>query len=159
MDTAVKNTRVEFKLAEGITKSQVATMATNAVDAVLEKGNILQVAEVLSGMEAFIKAVKADPRFPDYVREELAKSSGKYTTASGAKIEACETGVSYDFSQDIEWSALNEGLEKIKADLKAREERLKKIEPGKLLVDQDTGESLVGPVRSSKSSYKITLAK
>jgi hypothetical protein len=160
METAVKNTRVEFSLREGLTKADIARMATNAVDGVLEKGNVLQIAEVLSGMEAFIKAVKADPRFPEYVREELAKHpKGKYESASGAKIELKETGTSYDYSHNPQWVELNSQEAAIAEKRKALEERLKKIPAGTVLVDEESGETLCGPAKSSKSSYAVTLAK
>ena len=42
---------------------------------------------------------------------------------------------------------------------KQREELLRKIAPGRMAVDPETGEVLEGPFKTSKSTYRITLAK
>jgi len=42
---------------------------------------------------------------------------------------------------------------------KKLEESLRKIPTGKTLVDDETGEVFIGPPKSSKSSYKVTLSK
>ena len=77
----------------------------------------------------------------------------------GAKVEICETGVKYDFSLNEEWVRLAEAEAAIAEKRKALEERLKKIPAGKSLVDNETGEFLIGPAKSSKTSIKVTLAK
>jgi hypothetical protein len=159
MATAVKNTRVEFSLRDGMKKSEISAMATAAVDGVLEKGNILQIAETLAVMDHFAKEVKKDPRFPDYVREELAKNGGKFTSASGAKLEACEAGTTYDYSNNPEWVRLSADAEAAVNARKELEKRLQTIPAGKQLVDGETGEALIGPAKSSISTYKVTLAK
>jgi hypothetical protein len=144
---------------EGLSKSQIATSAKNAVDHILEHGGALQVAEILATMEQFIKDVRKDERFTDYVREEAGKWNGKYSTPSGTKIELCETSVSYDYSQDSKWVELKGEVDFLTKELKEHEEKLKTIPAGKLLVDDTTGEVLTGPARTSKSSYKISIAK
>jgi hypothetical protein len=154
--------QVENKLpaiTHGLTKTQIAELAKFGVDYVLETGQPELVAEQIAVMENYIKAVKADERFTDYVREELLKNKGKITTASGAKIEACETGISYDYSTNPTWIELSTEEKRIAERRKAVEDILKKIPAGKSLVDDETGETLIGPAKTSKSSYKVTLAK
>jgi hypothetical protein len=146
-------------ITPGMTKAQIGQAACSLVDTLLENGNVLLAAEGLSAMEAFAKEVKADPRFTEYVREELAKTGGKYTTTSGAKVEIKETGVSYDYTSNPQWVELNDQVKAAEEKRKALEERLKKIPAGKMLVDEETGETLIGPAKSSKSSYAVTLAK
>lgn len=154
--------QVENKLpviTSGLTKTQIEELAKFGVDYVLETGDPTMVAEQISAMEAYIKAVKKDERFTEYVREELAKNGGKLTTASGAKIEMVEAGVSYDYSKDSHWNELSAYQDVITQELRALEDLLKTIPPGKLLVDEESGVSFVGPVKTSKSTYRVTLAK
>jgi len=46
---------------------------------------LLEVVEAVSVMEDFIKGVRRDERFVDYLREELQKYQGKFTTKAGQK--------------------------------------------------------------------------
>src|SRR5213083_1031365 len=92
--------QVENKLpaiTHGLNKTQITELAKFGVEYVLETGQPELVAEQIAVMENYIKAVKADSRFTDYVREELIKNKGKITTASGAKIETMEGGTKYHF--------------------------------------------------------------
>jgi polyribonucleotide nucleotidyltransferase len=146
-------------ISTGLSKTQIKVLADSAVSGVLEDGNVLQVAEALSAMDEFVKTVRKDDRFIDSVIEELGKSKGRITTASGAKIETTEAGVSYDYSQNADWKELDSQIKELTEKRKAIEEVLKKIQPGKMLVDEETGETLVGPAKTSTSSYKLTLAK
>lgn len=147
-------------IGEGLTKKQIEQLATLSVEDVRERGNVFQVAEAISCIEQFARAVKGDERFVEYLRDELLKNKGRITTASGARIEACETGTSYDYSLHEEWCKLNKEIESLTEKRKALEDKLKKIPAGLALVDPDGGEMLlIGPARSSKSSYKVTLAR
>lgn len=111
--------------------------------------------EVIFGKDG----IPGDSQLIDYAREELAKHNGKYVTPRGVKFENAETGTRYDYSTNEIWQEANRELEAAKEKKKLVEERLKKIEPGKLLVEPTTGETLMGPVKTSKSSIKVTLAK
>jgi hypothetical protein len=160
MESAIKNTRVQFPLADGLTKTEVAQMADAAVAQVVSKGNFFQVAEVISAMEEFTDKVRKDPRFVDGLLEELNKfPQGKLTTPSGAKLEACETGVKYDYSHNEAWAELEGQIKELTEKRKAIEDKLKKIPAGKLLVDESTGEAWIGAPKTSKTNYKLTLAK
>src|SRR5215213_6558353 len=85
-------------IREGLSKKQIADLADESVGRVLEDGNVFQVAEALAAMEEFVKTVRKDERYVQYLRDELAKHQGRLVTASGAKIEMCEAGVAYDYS-------------------------------------------------------------
>jgi hypothetical protein len=134
-------------------------MAFSSVDAVLEEGNIFQVAEAIAAMEEFVKAVRKDERFIDFLRSELIKYNGRLETSSRAKIELCEAAINYDYSSDGTWKMLDEKIQLLVEKRKLREEELRKLAPGRMAVDPDTGEVLEGPRKSSKSTYKITLAR
>jgi len=146
-------------IKEGLTKKQIASLADGSVDNVLEEGNVFQVAEALAAMEEFVKAVRKDERYVQFLRDELAKHHGKLTTASGAKIEACEAGVSYDYSGSAEWNELEEAIKMLTERKKAVEEKIRKVAPGRIAVDHETGEVIEGAFKKSKSTYRITLAK
>src|SRR5215218_287591 len=97
-------------IKEGLNKKQIAQLADQSVDNVLEEGNVFQVAEALAAMEEFTKAVRRDERYVEFLREELTKHRGRLVTSSGAKIEVCEAGVSYDYSHSAEWREIEEQI-------------------------------------------------
>src|SRR4051812_22482571 len=97
-------------IGDGLSKKQVANLAGQSVEHVLEEGNVFQVAEALAAMDEFVKCVRKDERFVQFLRDELVKHHGKLITSSGAKIENCEAGVSYDYSGSAEWKELEEKI-------------------------------------------------
>lgn len=143
----------------GLSKAQISQLARQSVDNVLEEGNVFQTAEAIAAMEEFVKSVRKDERFVDFLRDELAKHHGRLLTSSGAKIETCEAGVSYDYSHYAEWRILDEQIKLLSTQKKTLEEKLRKVAPGKIAVDPETGEVLEGPLKSSKSTYRITLSR
>ncbi|HTM92222.1 MAG TPA: hypothetical protein VL095_07385 [Flavisolibacter sp.] len=146
-------------IKEGLSKKQIAELADQSVSSVLEQGNVFEVAEALAAMEEFVKNVRKDERFVDFLRDELTKHRGRLTTNSGAKIEICEAGVSYDYSGNGEWRELEQQIKMLTDQRKAVEEKLRKLGPGRMAVDPETGEVLEGPLKTSKSTYRITLSK
>ena len=108
------------QIREGLNKNQIKAIAGTSVEAVLEEGHVFQMAEALAAMEEFIKTVRKDERFVQFLRDELAKHGGRLQTASGAKIESCEAGVSYDYSGSAEWKELNDQIQEL-------EERRKQV--------------------------------
>lgn len=146
-------------IREGLSKKQIAELADNSVGQLLEEGNVFGVAEALAAMEEFVKTVRKDERFVQFLRDELAKHHGRLVTASGAKLEMCEAGVSYDYSSNAEWRELEAERFEIERRKKALEEKLRLLSPGRVAVDPETGEMLEGPRKTSKSTYRITLAR
>lgn len=158
------NTTTALEIFEiGLKKSDIKSMANSAVESVMEKGNVLVVAEALSVMETFIKEVKADDRFKEYTREETSKYPKGYVSPSGAKIECAETGTKYDYSQchDPELFSLTTEMEFLKIKIEERQKFLKTVPiQGMKFVDED-GEvfMLYPPSKTSTSSYKVTLSR
>ena len=146
-------------IREGLSKKQIAHLADQSVNNVLEDGNVFQVAEALAAMEEFAKNVRKDERFVQFLRDELAKHHGRLVTTSGAKVELCEAGVSYDYSNNGEWRELDEQIKILTEQRKAVEEKLRLMAPGRIAVDPETGEVIEGPMKSSKSTYRITLSR
>lgn len=146
-------------ITEGLSKKEIADMADSSVGRVLDDGNVFQVAEALAAMEEFVRAVRKDERYIQFLRDELAKHHGRLVTSSGAKIELCEAGVSYDYASNAEWRELEAARYEVERQKKALEEKLRLLAPGRVAVDPETGEMLEGPQKTSKSTYRITLAK
>jgi hypothetical protein len=146
-------------IGEGLTKRQISRLADQSVDNLLEEGNVFQVAEALAAMEEFVRSVRKDERYVQFLRDELSKHHGRLTTHSGAKIEACEAGVRYDYSHNAEWRELDEAIRILMEKRKAVEEKLRAIAPGRIGVDTETGEVIDGAGKSSRSTYRITLAR
>ena len=146
-------------ITEGLSKRQISELADQSLNNVLEEGNVFKVAEALAAMEEFVKNVRKDERFVQFLRDELAKHHGKLITTSGAKVELCEAGVSYDYSNNAEWRELDEQIRILTEQRKVVEEKLRSIAPGRMAVDPETGEVIEGPMKSSKSTYKITLKR
>jgi hypothetical protein len=153
---------------KGLTKLEIRNIADELVEKVLEEGNPLKVAEGLAAMESFIKEVKDDKRFKDYVREEAGKHPKGFVSASGAKIECMESPGVFDYSNcndSVHTQLVNE-FEAAKKALKERETLLKAIPSSGLpqeKLNEETGEiekwTIYPPSKSSSSTYKITLAK
>ncbi|GAB4092237.1 hypothetical protein GCM10028786_11630 [Flaviaesturariibacter terrae] len=109
-------------------------------------------------MEEFVKTMRRDERYVQFLRDELAKHQGRLVTASGAKIEACEAAVTYDYSSNADWRLLDAQIRLLSEHKKALEERLRAIAPGRIGVDHETGEVIEGAWKASKSTYRITLS-
>jgi hypothetical protein len=148
-------------IGEGLTKNQIEQLANLSVENVLEEGNVFLVAEALSAMEKFVEAVKKDPRFIDFLRDELSKHKGKITTASGAKLEACEVGTKYNFDLcgDPVYQNLGDQKKQLDHQIKEREVFLKAIpEAGMEIRHEDELVQLYRPTKTSTSSFKVTLS-
>jgi flagellar biosynthesis component FlhA len=148
----------------GMTKTEIKNCSEQLIESVLEVGNVVSVAEGLSALTEFVKLIREDERFVSYLRDELAKNKGKVQTTSGAKIEVAEVGTNYDFAvcADVEQERLESEMNSISERLKARREFLKTVPAkGLIITDEDSGETytVYPPAKTSKSSYKITLAK
>ena len=148
-----------LSLPSGPTKKAIAELSLEVVSNIQEKGNALKAAESLAALDNFIKAVKENKEYKEAVLSELALHGKSFTFPSGAKIEAVEVGVSYDYSRHPEWVELNNEIILLTEQKKALEEKLKSIGAGKEIVDKETGEIFTGAAKSSTSSYRLTLSK
>jgi membrane-anchored protein YejM (alkaline phosphatase superfamily) len=150
-------------LTNGISKSQLKIMADMSLQEIFENGKIIEAAEALSVMETFIKELRGNKQFSDYVREEISKN-GKQLETNSAKIELAETGIKYSFDNcgDVIYEQLNQQLESIEQQLKDRKEFLKTVSvSGLSIINEQTGEvsTIYPPSKQSTSTYKITLKK
>jgi hypothetical protein len=147
---------------QGLTKKDIAQMVENSIVHVLETGDVLKVAEAVSCMEHFIKGLKEDPRFKEYVREETSKYPKGFVSNSGAKIECIEGGVKYNYSMCND-SVLNELLkdqEYLKIKIEERQKFLKNLPlEGIEIRNEDELIKIFPPSKQSTSTFKVTLAK
>ncbi|RYY95584.1 MAG: hypothetical protein EOO11_15510 [Chitinophagaceae bacterium] len=158
MENSVPHKGAIPAIQEGLTKKQVRDLADASVQHLLEEGGVFAAAEALAAMEEFVKSVRKDERYIQYLRDELAKHHGQLRTGSGAKIELCEAGVTYDYSTNADWRLLDAQIRLLSDHKKQLEERLRSIAPGRIGVDHETGEVIEGAFKSSRSTYRITLA-
>lgn len=147
---------------KGLTKLDIRNIADEIVERVLEEGDPLRAAEGLAALESFIKEVKDDRRFKDYVVEEAGKHKGGFVSNSGAKIECIEAGVKYDYSKcgDPKYLDYLQEVQDAEAQLKEYQKFLRSIPMEGIEVRRD--DELVRifpPSKSSTSTYKITLSK
>jgi hypothetical protein len=150
-------------LTNGISKSQLKIMADMSLKEIFDNGRAIEAAEALSVMENFIKELRANKQFSDYVRDEIAKN-GKQIETQSAKLELAETGIKYDYDNcnDDIYNKLSEQIESFKGLLKDRETFLKTVPlSGLSIINEQTGEviTIYPPSKQSTSTYKITLKK
>jgi len=146
-------------IRDGLGKREIARLADRSVNTLLEEGNVLQVAEALAAMEEFVKVVRKDERYVQFLRDELHKHHGRLSMPSGARIEACEAGVQYDYTHSAEWRELEAAMAELSVRKKDVEQKLRSIPGGRTAVDTETGEVIEGAFRTSRSTYRITLAR
>jgi hypothetical protein len=125
------------------TKSEIAKQANKLIDQVKE-GEIeaMRVYAMLTALEKVAADVKKG--IIENVLTEHERYGEKTTTVFGVTYERCEVGVKYDYTEDEEWRTLQDNIDAIKIEQKARE-----------LILKQTGRC----AKSSTTSVKVTLAK
>lgn len=123
------------------------------------RSDVFRFLEGLTFIGKVADEIKTDADIIDIVTSEIKKYGKEYISQQGVKFDLAETGTRYNYSQTAEWVRLYTEEQDISKRRKLLEEKLKTIPAGKLLVDPDTGETLTGPSKTSKSSFKITLPK
>ena len=125
------------------TKTDVANQANKLIEQVKEgEVSAMKVYALMAALEKVVTDVKKG--IMENVLTEHERYGEKTTTAYGATYERCEVGVKYNYSEDEEWSMLEENIKAIKIEQKARE-----------LILKSTGRC----GKSSTTSVKVTLAK
>ena len=126
-----------------LTNTEIANQATSLIDKVLNNEvSAIQTLAAITSLEKLTAAVKKG--IAEKVLDEHDKYGEKKISAYGASFERCEVGVKYDYSEDKEWRMLQENIEAIRVEQKARE-----------LILKETGRC----GKSSTTSVKVTLAK
>ena len=125
------------------TKADVAKQ-TESIVAQVQEGEInpLRVYGIMTALEKVAADVKKG--IIENVLTEHERYGEKTTTVFGVTYERCEIGVKYDYTEDEEWRTLQDNIDAIKIEQKARE-----------LILKQTGRC----AKSSTTSVKVTLAK
>lgn len=133
-------------------------MASDSIVRLVDEGkeNALDVAIWLKAMEELVKETRE--KLTQYTVSELDKYHDGKANVYDVKVERIEAGVKYDYSGDYVWREMKRVSDKASAALKSREDMLKKIPQGHQLVDEN-GEAMEGPIKTSTTSYKVTLSK
>ena len=151
-------------ITSDLTKSQIKNISQQFIDAISDNGRIIETAELIAKMEAFIKEIRSSKDFIEMVRNEVTKEGSKAkVTVTGVKIELAETGVKYDFSQcnDYDLNCLLEESERLEVQIKERKEFLKLLPKAGVDVVTNFGEviRIYPPSKSSTSNFKTTISK
>jgi hypothetical protein len=158
-----------------LSKQNAATFHNQVKQRIFETGEgLFEYVETIKFCESLGKQINGDSaskiepdkEFIDYMREEIKKRSDKdnFTTAREVKFTLAETATTYDFSScgDPVLKELEEQEAVLKDVIKKRKEFLKSIEAkGMTIVLEGSGEvvTIYPPVKTSKSSFKISLPK
>jgi hypothetical protein len=138
-------------------KREIKAFSEMAVNEILSGNNdLITVAIQLKSASETFEAISKDERVKEAIRNEVEKY-GKMAEFNGSKIELAETGVKYDFSDCNcqEWKDLDNEIKRLTEAKKGVEAYLKGLK--EQTPDLKTGEMLNPPIKTSMSSFKITL--
>jgi len=147
-----------------ITKNQIQIIAESYLENISNKGKVLELADMISKMEYFIKLVRENKGYIEEVRSEVQKFGKEYKSPSGTKIELAETGTKYDFTHCgcSELIELEDIQDQVESKIKAMKDFLKALpDEGMMVMNSTTGEleMVFPPIKTSTSSFKTTLPK
>ncbi len=150
-------------ITKDLTKGQIKKIAEESLHSLMENGNIIEAADMIAKMELFIKEIKSNPEYIDYLRYEVAKYGQSMTTATGTKIELAEVGTKYDyvFCEDDIYNELVIKRDALDEEIKERQQFLKTLpSEGIDIINEDGVVSRIyPPSKSSTSSVKCTIQK
>jgi hypothetical protein len=146
-----------------VNKTTLKRMASTTMDELMENGRIIEAADMIAKMEFFMKELKNNPEYVDYLRYEVAKYGGAHTTPSGTRIELAEVGTKYDyvFCEDDILNDLVISRLALEEQIKERQEFLKNLPSEGIEIISRYGEvkRIYPPSKSSTSSIKCTISK
>ena len=146
-----------------INKTTLKKMASSTLEELMENGRIIEAADMIAKMEFFIKELKNNPEYVDFLRYEVAKYGGGHTTPSGTRIELAEVGTKYDyvFCEDDILNDMTIQRLALEEQIKERQEFLKRLPSEGIDIITNYGEvkRIYPPSKSSTSSIKCTISK
>ena len=78
-------------ISNEFTKTQIKVIANNTVNDIIDGGkDVLKIADTLAKLELFIKELKANPEYMDYLIHEVSQYGKGTTTSTGTKLELAE---------------------------------------------------------------------
>ena len=146
-----------------VNKTTLKRMASTTMEELMENGRIIEAADMIAKMEFFMKELKNNPEYVDYLRYEVAKYGGAHTTPSGTRIELAEVGTKYDyvFCEDDILNDLVISRLALEEQIKERQDFLKNLPSEGIEIISRYGEvkRIYPPSKSSTSSIKCTISK
>jgi len=146
-----------------VNKTTLKRMASTTMEELMENGRIIEAADMIAKMEFFMKELKNNPEYVDYLRYEVAKYGGAHTTSSGTRIELAEVGTKYDyvFCEDDILNDMVISRLALDEQIKERQEFLKNLPSEGIEIITRYGEvkRIYPPSKSSTSSIKCTISK
>jgi len=123
-------------------KTELTRIADNCVNELIDNGRILETHEFITKMEFFIKRLKDNPEYYNYLSYEVAKYGSAHTTSTGTKLELAEVGVKYDyvFCEDDIYNELIVKQMALDEQIKERQKFLKTIPVEGLDIVTEDGE-------------------
>jgi len=119
----------------------------------------LQVEIGVKGVEEAVKAIRKDYEVRDAVMSALSMYNEKTVELIGAQVTKKNMPARYDFSGcgDPQYDRLNEQMQRLKEQLKDRENFLKTIKGTEVITDKETGETVEvrEPVKTQGETYAI----
>lgn len=150
-------------ISNDLTKGQIKIIAEAVINELCESGRVLEAAETLTKMEVLCKEIRGNREFVNFVRDEIEKYGKEFTTNNGVKLELCESGTKYDYSQcnDDTLCELEFQLSILESKIKERQSFLKTLPLSGMEIIKDGGEvvRIFPPSKQSTSTYKTTLNK
>ena len=150
METTEQIIKAPISIPEAIQKTK-AYILSGEVDP-------LEMWADMSRYEKIFKAGKDDPQVKDYALRELSKY-GSGHQLHDCKLEESEAGVKYDYSVcgNSTLTELYEARAELDQQIKERETMLRNLAGG--MFDPITGEELRRPIKTSKTTIKVTFNK
>jgi nitrogen regulatory protein PII-like uncharacterized protein len=133
-----------------------AAFLTNKITQAVESGetNVLLAAMQINCLELALKQAKENLK--EYITTELSKYPEKSIELTAGTITKSNT-TKYDYSNNEDWVKLDKICQDAEKAKKALEDKLKKIEQGCSLVNEETGEMIQAPLKLVTDNYRITL--
>ena len=150
-------------ITNDITKAELKGAVLNTVETLKDTGGVLDLADLVTKIDFYIKELKANKEFIELTRDEVMKYGKDILLSSGTKIELAETGVKYDYSQcnDTKLQQLELQIADLEEKVEMRKKLLKALPICGEEIHAGDGELYViyPPSKSSTSSFKTTLPK
>jgi len=144
-------------------KTELIKIAANCTNELLENGRIIETHEFITKMEFFIKQLKENPEYYNYLSYEIAKYGSHHITSTGTRIELAEVGVKYDytFCEDDKYNEMVVKKMALEEQIKERQIFLKSlpVEGIEILDEDGVLKRIYPPSKSSTSSVKTTISK